>query len=327
VNPGVAYVSSTFAGTDGATLFERSWRPQTGDPKAVLVIVHGLKDHSAHYAVVAQKLVEKGYAVYSFDLRGHGQSDGERVHIDSFDQYLNDLDLFLTQVKQKEPGKPLFLFGHSMGGAIVTLYTINHKPDLRGLLLSGPALKPGSDISPTLISFTHVLGTVTPDLPVMDLANEGFSRDPAVVKGMYDDPLIEQGKGPAHTAAELLSALDTIGAHMEDVTVPLLIMHGSQDHITNPEGSKELYARAKSTDKTLKIYEGLVHDLLHEPEKDQVFADMSSWMDAHVSGSPAATPASTPATTPATTPAPATDTTPTPTPTPAPATPSASATP
>jgi alpha-beta hydrolase superfamily lysophospholipase len=169
-----------------------------------------------------------------------------------------------------------------MGGAIVTLYALTKKPTLRGLVLSGPALKVGSDVSSFLVGVTKVLAAVLPGLPVLDLPNKNFSRDPKVVAGMDSDPLIYNKSGPARTAAELLRAIERIGEHMEEVSVPLIAMHGTADKLTNPEGSKELIRRASSTDKTLKLYDGYFHDLLHEPEKQVVFTDLANWMDARI---------------------------------------------
>ncbi len=280
LNPALAHDEGRFDGKDGVSLFEESWRPTT-QAKAVLVMVHGLKDHADRYAVLAEAAVEKGYAVYAFDLRGHGDSDGDRVWVDSFDDYLADLKIFLERVRAKEPNKPLFLFGHSMGGAIVTLYTLTEKPALAGLLLSAPALKPGEDVSGFLIGVTKMLGSLTPTLAVLELDDNAFSRDPQVVAEMKADPLVYQGKGPARTAKELLKALARIDEAMEQLTVPLFIMHGTQDKLTNPAGSEALQQRAASTDKTLKRYEGLFHDLIHEPEKKQVMSDLLTWLDAH----------------------------------------------
>jgi alpha-beta hydrolase superfamily lysophospholipase len=213
------------------------------------------------------------------DLRGHGRSQGAPVWVDAFDDYLDDLDAFVSRVSAREPGKPVFLFGHSMGGAIVTLYTLTRKPALRGLLLSAPALKAGSDISPFLIAVTRFLGRALPRLPVLKLQDRFFSRDPEVVRANQQDPLIHKKPGPARTAAGLLGALERIGAQMEALTVPFFVMHGTEDRLTNPEGSKELYARARSTDKTLRLFDGLYHDLLYEPERAQVLAGVTLWIE------------------------------------------------
>jgi alpha-beta hydrolase superfamily lysophospholipase len=281
VAPDVNHAEGSFTGDGDLKLFYQSWRPQAAPPRATLVVVHGLKDHSNHYAALAETLTRQGFAVYAFDLRGHGRSEGKRVTIGSFREYVDDLDTFMTLVREKEPGHPVFLFGHSMGGAIATLYTLTRSPQPAGLLLSGPALKPGDDVGAATIRATKLLGTVAPSAGALDLPNDWFSRDPAVVKDMDTDPLISQGKAPARLTAELLRAMEAIRAHEEQIGIPLLVMHGTADKCTNPKGSEELVARVSSVDKTFKLYPGLYHDLLHEPEKAQVTADLVAWLVAH----------------------------------------------
>jgi len=279
----IAHEEANFEGTGGLQLFSQSWRPVGEQPRAVLIVVHGLRDHGSRYAELAANLVGQGFAVYAFDLRGHGHSGGVRVGLDSFDDYLSDLGRFLEGVKQREPGRPVFLFGHSMGGAIVTLFTLEKKPDVQGLVLSAPALKPGQDVSKALIATTKVMGGVLPNLDVLSLDPKQFSRDPAVVKENETDPLIFQEAAPARTASRLLTALGTLSERMEELTTPVLVMHGTADTVTDPEGSKALARRARSTDKTLKLYDGLFHDLLHEPEKAKVLGDVSGWLGARAS--------------------------------------------
>jgi acylglycerol lipase len=273
--------ATTFAARDGVRLFEQVWRPVGATPTAMLVIVHGLKDHSSRYADLARQLVAKGIVVHAFDLRGHGRSEGDRVWVHDFEQYVDDLDVFVDRVRKAEPGLPLFLFGHSMGGAIVTLHAIDKKPpDLAGLILSAPALE--LDVAAPTRGFAHVASTLTPRLAIMSLDDDKFSRDPAAVKAMREDPLIYDDNGPARTAGELLNAVSEIQDRMEEVKVPLLLLHGTKDEVTSPEGSREMARRAGSKDKTLKLYEGYYHDLLHEPAADRakVSADLLNWIEA-----------------------------------------------
>jgi alpha-beta hydrolase superfamily lysophospholipase len=257
-------------------LFEQWWLPAKGEVKAVLVIVHGLKDHSTRYVAFADRLAQHGYAVHAFDLRGHGSSEGARGYVRNFDEYVQDLDTFVGRVRRAD--RPLFVLGHSMGGAIATDWVLTKKPPLAGLILSGAALE--ADVSGFTKGVTRVLGVLLPGLAILSLDLDKFSRDPRVVEQCKKDPLVDQGNGTARTAAQLLGAIGFIGEHMEEVSVPLLAMHGGADEITPPEGSRELVRRAQSADKTLKIYDGLYHDLLHEPEKEQVMADVVAWMDA-----------------------------------------------
>jgi acylglycerol lipase len=276
VPEGVLHAESSFLGQGGVKLFAQSWRPASA-PRGVLVIVHGLKDHSARYEAFAEAAVRRGYAVHAFDLRGHGRSEGVRVYTSSFDDYLGDLRIFLQRVRDQEPGATPFLLGHSMGGAISTLYAMDRKGELRGLLLSGAALR--TEVSGATVTGTKVIAAVSPRAGVFQLDLNDFSRDPAVVWEGRVDPLVYQEPAPARTAREVLGAVERIGERMETLTLPVLIMHGGADRVTPPEGSKELYRRARSDDKTLRIYDGLFHDLLHEPEREQVTQDVLEWMD------------------------------------------------
>ena len=276
-----AYEQSSFEGAGGVSLFQQSWRPRT-TPKGVVIVVHGLLDHSSRYAAVAERLVRENYAVYTFDLRGHAHSEGVRVWVSAFDDYLADLDLFVANVRRREGTRPLFIFGHSAGGAIVTLYTITRQPEIRGLVLSAPLLKVGPEVSGPTKVVVRALGAVLPESGVLNLDKPKFSRDPAVLEDCANDPLIYPKGAPARTAVALFGAIGRIQDDMERIKVPLLVLHGAEDSITDPEGSKQLKARARSTDKTLKIYPGLYHDLAHEPEREQVVGDIASWLNAHV---------------------------------------------
>lgn len=266
---------------DKTRLYWQAWRP-AGDPRAALIIVHGLKDHGSRYAREAEEFAERGYAVYAADLRGHGRSGGPPVFVRSFDEYLSDLDLVLDLVRGAEPGRPVFLLGHSLGGAIAALFVQTRRPDLRGLVLSAAALKPGPSVSPALVQVTKALGRALPKLNVLKTKNSDFSRDPAVVEAMDNDPLIHQKVGPARTSAELLKAMGRIREGADRMDAPMLLLHGSADPLASPDGSRELHRTAHSGDKTLKIYDGLYHDLLHEPERDQVMRDVLGWLDERV---------------------------------------------
>ncbi|MBS1153555.1 MAG: Lysophospholipase, partial [Myxococcaceae bacterium] len=235
--------------------------------------------YSDRYHDFATSLVNRGYAVYALDLRGHGDSEGDRVWVERFTDYLDDLELFLKRVRTAEAGKKVFLFGHSMGGAVVTLYTLTRDPKPAGLITSAAALKteePGAVTGPL-----KLIAAIFPKLAVFELKDENFSRDPKVVASMATDPLIYDAKGPARTAAEVLGAIATIREQAATLNVPVLALHGTKDLVTPPSGSKELIDAAKSTDKTLKSYDGLAHDLVHEPEKQQVMDDVGAWLDLH----------------------------------------------
>jgi alpha-beta hydrolase superfamily lysophospholipase len=243
-----------------------------------VVIVHGLKDHSGRYAAFAELLAREGFAVHAFDLRGHGRSEGVRVAISSFDEYTADLGIFVARVKRIERGQKVFLFGHSMGAAIVTTYLLERRPDVAGVVLSAAALE--ADLPALEVAGTRFIAGVSPQAGVFQLDLDDFSRDRDVVRAAKEDPLVYQEPSPARTAGELLSAIGRIQAKMEEVEVPFLVLHGTGDKVTPPSGSRALHARARSGDKAIKLYDRLAHDLLHEPEKDMVARDIVGWLAA-----------------------------------------------
>jgi acylglycerol lipase len=272
---GTLHTQGQMVGVGSTTLYWQSWQPAKIAKRAVLVVMHGLKDHSSRYAGFAQELNGRGYAVYAFDLPGHGYSAGDRVGLQAFDDYVLDFDMFLHRI-QSEEHVPVFVFGHSMGGAIVTLNEIMFHPRVRGMILSGAALEPG--VSGFKIGLTNATNALLPDFDVFSLDVDQFSRDPSTVAAAKRDPLVYQGSATAHMAAELVGAIQCIDATMENVRAPLLILHGKADQVTPPSGSKLLYDRASSVDKTITLYGNMVHDLLHEPEKTTVIADIVHWM-------------------------------------------------
>jgi len=274
----VVHVEARMDTADGLKLLVQSWKPKT-ETKGALIIVHGLKDYGDRYVEFCLAAARRGYSVHTLDLRGHGDSEGDRVWVDRFDEYLNDLGLFLKRVQREEPGKKVFLMGHSMGGAIVTLFTITEQPKLAGLITSAGALD--TDTPAGLRGVVRFFSVVAPRLAVLEVEDANLSRDPRVVESMKNDPLIFDGKGPARAASEVIGAIARIHEHPEKVTVPLLALHGTLDKVTPPGGSAWLVANAGSTDKKELKFEGLVHDLLHEPERAQVMEAVLAWMDVH----------------------------------------------
>lgn len=267
-----------FKTADGLNLFEQWRRPDR--VKAVVVIMHGYGEHSGRYTHVAEYLICHGYAIYMFDLRGHGRSEGTRVFVSSFNSYLSDLTRFLDRVNEREEGRPVFLLGHSMGGTIAALLTITQDLKVRGLILSGALLKTSEKISIPLRLFISVAGTIFPLFPVLKEINSNkVSSDPGVAKRYNDDPLVYHGKLLAREAREINGAISRIQKKMEEISLPLLILHGTGDRLVDIEGSRQLYARAGSKDKTIKLYEGFYHEILNEPGKDRVLADMVAWLE------------------------------------------------
>jgi acylglycerol lipase len=270
-----------FAATDGTELYERWWLPVRA-AKATVIVVHGLGEHIGRYERVATELNARGFAVFGYDHRGHGRSGGTRGFVSSFDELIEDAETFLAHVRARRPPEPILVLGHSMGGTVVSTWAITRPPKVRGIILSSPGLKVADGFSPLVIKVGKWLARVAPKVPTQKLSAKFVSRDPAVVAAYEADPLVYHGGVRARTGAEILGAMDRIHARMEEVSLPLLVFHGSDDKLTDCQGSRDLHARAKSPDKTLYVYEGLYHECLNEPERATVLADLMGWLDAHV---------------------------------------------
>ncbi|MFN7953812.1 MAG: alpha/beta hydrolase [bacterium] len=267
------------AARDGTELYERWWLP-VRVAKATVLIVHGLGEHIGRYDRVASELNAAGFAVFGYDHRGHGRSAGVRGYIDSFEQLVEDADTYVAHVRARRPPEPIFLMGHSMGGTVVTSLAVTRPPAVRGLVLSSPGLKVADGFSPIVIRIGRVLARLLPKAPTQKLSSKFVSRDPAVVAAYDADPLVYHGGVRARTGAEILDTMDRIHGRMEEVTLPFLVFHGTEDKLTDCQGSRELHARARSADKTIHVYDGLYHECLNEPERERVVADMLEWLNA-----------------------------------------------
>lgn len=274
---------ATFQASDGLQLFERSWRPD-GDPIATVVIVHGYAEHCGRYGHVAERLVNSGHAVYAFDLRGHGRSEGRRVFARSLDEHVADLRHYVARIRELERGTALFLLGHSMGGTIVASFLMSDASGVSGAILSGAALRSRRGLSRVPQAIFSGLGRLAPRLPLATLSSANISRNEAVVTSYDNDPLVYRGRMPAGTVSALIGAIREIEAGMERITLPLLLLHGTLDALTEPDGSRELYERAGSQDKKLKLYEGFYHEILNEPEKRIVLDDIVAWLEKRTAG-------------------------------------------
>jgi len=274
-------IEDFFPACDGLGLFERRWRPE-GEPRAVVLVVHGFVEHGGRYASAAERLTRHGYAVSAMDLRGHGKSDGPRCFILSFDEYVNDLDAYFNHVVQREEGRPAFVLGHSLGGLIALLWSIRRQAKPRGLILSGPALQVGQQVFPWLRHLAGLGSILFPRLRLVRMGGRKISRDPAIVAQFRDDPLVFHGRFPVRSGAEILRAGRLAQARFEQVRTPLLILHGAADRVAAVEASLDLFERAGTTDKTLRLYPELYHEVLNEPEKEQVLTDLIQWLDERV---------------------------------------------
>jgi acylglycerol lipase len=270
-----------FKNSTNAKLFYQAWLPD-GETKAVLFIVHGLGEHSGRYMNVVNHFVPLGYAVYGLDHIGHGKSDGEREVINRFEDFTEPLTIFYNMVKSWQPGKPIFILGHSMGGLISCYYLLDNQDKFCGAVISAASIKVPSNISSTTILMGKVLSAIAPKAGLLALDATGVSRDSAVVAAYVGDPLVFHGKTPARLAAEMLRAMKRVTAEVVHITLPFLVVQGNSDKLVDPDGTQLLYDQASSKDKTIKRYEGLYHEVFNEPEHELVLTDVENWIAAHL---------------------------------------------
>jgi alpha-beta hydrolase superfamily lysophospholipase len=271
---------ASFKGVGGLNIYNRSWQPNAGTTHGIVVIVPGFNSHSGYYEWVASQLTAKGLAVYAIDLRGRGKSDGERFYVQNFEDYVTDVASFVSIVKKQEPGLPVFMLGHSAGGVVACNYAIDFQQELAGLICESFAYQvPAPDFA---LAVLKGLSHIAPHAHVLKLHNEDFSRDPKAVEFMNSDPLIAHETQPTQTIAAMVRADERLKKEFPNVTLPVLILHGTNDKATKPSGSQHFYETAGSKDKTLKLYEGHYHDLLNDLDKEAVMDDIQRWIDERI---------------------------------------------
>jgi alpha-beta hydrolase superfamily lysophospholipase len=274
------HIEGNFKGVRDVNIYYQAWLPE-GEVKAVLLVVHGLGEHSGRYMNVVNHFVPLGYAVYGLDHIGHGKSEGKREMVRRFEDFTDTLTIYDNMVKGWQPSKPIFLLGHSMGGLIATYYLIDHQADFKGAVISAPAIKIGESITPATITLGKLLSKLAPGMGLLALDVNTISHDPQVVSAYANDPLVFHAKTPARLAAEMLKAMQRVDAEAGKIRLPFIVVQGSEDKLVDPRGAQMLYDRASSTDKAIKIYAGFYHEVFNEPERAQVLGDVEAWLAAH----------------------------------------------
>jgi len=275
----IEHRETTFHGAVGLELYLQMWTPN-GALKGVVAIVHGLGEHSGRYATLVSSLTANGFAVATFDHRGHGKSPGFRGHVDNWAEYREDVHEFLRYTSAHFLRLPLFLYGHSLGALIVTDYVLFYPHALSGLIVSGHPLIPTGAAKPHLIFLARILSRVWPKFVIpLALDPSALSRDPAVVEAYRTDPLV-QTKVTARWGTEALAAVDRVRARAREIRMPILIVHGGADAINSADGAKELLDLVSSQDKTLRVYPGGRHEPHNDLEKDEAVTDIVECISA-----------------------------------------------
>ena len=261
--------------SDGLVLAAQAWLPPS--PRALVALVHGIAEHGGRYAWLAGRAAERDVGVVTLDLRGHGRSPGERSYVERFDDYLLDVDALWGWAGELAAGRPLFLMGHSMGGAIALRWVRQRRPAMAGLILSSAALKIGGDVPRLLIALAPLLSRWLPHMRGTRLDPSLISRDPAQVAAYVDDPLVSLAAPPARTGAELLAVMEANRGAAPGLTLPVYLFHGDADRLTDPDGSREIHAAWGGADKTLRIWPGSRHETLNDLEREAVAAALLDW--------------------------------------------------
>ncbi|KAL5209794.1 hypothetical protein ABZP36_005417 [Zizania latifolia] len=279
-----------FIPTDhGETLFTQCWWPHASSstikPRALILVMHGLNEHSGRYDHLARRLNDIGVKVYGMDWTGHGGSDGLHGYVQSLDHAVNDLKMYLKKVLADNPGLPCFCFGHSTGAGIILKAVLDPEVEtcVRGIILTSPAVRV-QPAHPIIKVMAPVFALIAPRYQFTASHRNGppVSRDPEALKSKYSDQLVFTGSIRVRTGYEILRLTSHLQQHLHRITVPMLVLHGANDLVTDPEGSQKLYEEASSSDKSLNLYSGLLHDLLIEPEKEKIMGDIVDWLSPRI---------------------------------------------
>ena len=274
-------MASDFANGDDDKYYYLHW-PCAEDAKAVILLVHGLGEHCERYAGLAEYLNQHQYALCSMDLPGHGQSSGRRGHIQQFSDFGDAVQSLYDKITSLYPEKPVFLLGHSMGGLIATHFLLDKQSLFKGALLSGAAIQSPQQPPAFQVAIMRAISKIWPTLGVMTLDASQVSRDPLVVDDYMCDPLVNKGRLSARLLTEIFDAMATCREHAAKIALPIRIMHGGADVMTSPEGSESLHQAISSSDKQLKIYPELFHEIFNEPEKLSIYGEMVQWLDQRI---------------------------------------------
>ncbi|KAK4797381.1 hypothetical protein SAY86_029707 [Trapa natans] len=271
-----------FFGVKRNALFCRSWFPVSGQTKGILLIMHGLNEHGGRYANFAKQLLSCDFGVYTMDWIGHGGSDGLHGYVPSLDHVVADTTAFLEKIKSENPGVPCFLFGHSTGGAVV-LKAASHphvKDMLEGIILTSPALRV-KPAHPVVGMVAPLFSLIAPRFQFKGANKRGIpvTRDPVALRAKYADPLVYTGPIRVRTGHEILRISSYLMRNLKSIRVPFFVLHGTADRVTDPMASQDLYKEAPSEFKDIKLYDGFLHDLLFEPEREDIGRDIIDWME------------------------------------------------
>jgi len=261
---------------NGLAIHAAAWMPE-GETRAAVALVHGLGEHAGRYQHVAEAFNAAGFALVGFDLPGHGKSEGKRGCA-SYDEILYDIDCLLEQTSLRCPGKPVFLYGHSLGGALVIYYSLKRRPALKGVIATSPGLAPGSSVSGLTKFFAGLMARIAPEMTIhngLDLNN--LSRDPAVIAAYKEDRRVH-GRLSLRLGYDLIACGAWSIENAPSFPLPLFLVQGTEDRLVSVAAA-DAFAKAVPQDRlTYKVWQGFYHETHNEPEKAQVLQCIIDWM-------------------------------------------------
>jgi alpha-beta hydrolase superfamily lysophospholipase len=274
--------TGTFIGKGGTEIFFQNWI--VDKPRGILVIAHGVGEHSGRYDNIINELKGSGISVYALDHRGHGKSGGKRGHVDSFMDYVYDLKLFIDLIREENRSVHLVLLGHSMGGAIACRYALTYSDDMDALILSSPGLIFGGDAPAWKKKMAVILSKYLPSITMATgLATKDLSHDRAVIDAYENDPLVHDRMSPRLFTEFVNNGVECL-ERASELSIPLLVFHGKEDRIVDYHGSEQVYQKASSSNKVMHIYEGLFHETMNETDKKKVLKMVAQWIVKAISG-------------------------------------------
>ena len=243
------------------------------------MIAHGLNEHCGRYQHLAEYFINEGYAVYGVDYPGHGKSAGTRSYIKDFSEFIETLLIYIEKIKDWQPHLPVYIVGHSMGGLVGAHVLIDHPDQVAGAILSGSLILVPDNISPLTVTIGKIISTILPKLGLTAVDSSGLSRDPNIIQAYRADPLVFNGKVTTNLSIKINQAMDQVVTDGSKIYLPLLLLHGKADYIVDPVSTQFLYDLVSSENKELIYYQGFYHEIYNEPEHEQVFKDVSSWLN------------------------------------------------
>ncbi|MBU4483891.1 lysophospholipase [bacterium] len=261
----------------GKKLYFEQWLPK--DPKAIIVLVHGLCDHSRRYEPFKKHFFDRGYGIFCYDHQGQGKSAGKKGHISKFMHFVNDLSYFIHNVKDKVSERPIFIVAHSMGGLVAVNYGIRHMKSVAGIVLCSSAIKPFIKFPDWKIKIAPYVSKFVPIATIQSTTDpKDLTHDEKEVEYYTNDPYVHH-RVTIRLVQELLDNIKEVDKKIKMFSAPVLILHGNRDKVCDIEGSEYLYNMIPVANKELKIYDGMYHELLNEIGKERVFADIQGWIE------------------------------------------------